>query len=1162
MTRENQTLIEILSGVTTWTGLKIKLEQFNTSKTETTSKTTFAGKIFEVFSKYYFQAAPKQIDLYKDVWLYNEIPTNISINLNLPSVDNGIDLLLRDFDDNFYAVQCKFKNDETKLLSWSGDKIANVFALGTNCQKVIVFTNASDTTNVAKGFADKFIQIAFDELESIEPIVFESILNIAKGNQPIEIKKYSPLPHQITAIDDVVKYFENNKNDGRGQLILPCGAGKSLTALWIKEAIKPTTTLVLVPSLALLKQIKNDWARHKNSHYKYICICSEKDIDKDRKDDEVEVHTYEIGSPVTTNANDLISFLKKTGDKVVFSTYQSLEVTKTACEINHDLIFDLIICDEAHRTTGSKNKSIFTLVHYDYNIRASKRLYMTATPRVVEIGTKNKMGDDYEKLLCDMSNPKIYGTEAHRLSFGKAIEDEILVDYKIIGVGVTDKDVKKYIDERNFIGKISADELAHNFALDFVMNKHQAFHCISFHSLVEKAKEFAERHKTYFEETFSESVNGKQSTTTRTRVLRDFKNSKKGLVSNARCLTEGVDVPTIDIIYFCDPKSSKIDIVQASGRALRKDHSGIKKLGYIVVPIFHHSNQEVETEIKKKPIFNYLIQVIRSLCDQDERLEAEINNIAYKKGKRSNSKIEIEFTDAETEKIIKIEGFEKKIKDAIFDEIINKTKVSWEVFFKEFVEAKKTRPEWPYISKEQDETKSLGIWCMTQRERKRKGILYPEREKRLTEVGFSWIPNDEKWERKFRQLIEYKERFKRTTVTTKDFEKYPEYYELHHWIRLQKRNGQKSSYLAERKKRLEEIGFDFSSDDVKGSWLDFFNQLKEYKNEFGDCNVPQIGKTHKQLGRWLNDQRHKYGKEKLLDDRKKLLNDLGVIWNIIEFEWELKFQDLKKYFSQHGDFDVKQSDTEYKGLYNWLYKIRKNGVSTEKKKRFDEIDFDFTDNKRANWYDMFNQLAKFKEINGHTNIPIKYPKNQELAKWVLAQKVLQRKNELDKEKLDILNAINFQWTRQLIPAYVSANTRNPASWYEMFEKLKNYKLKNGNFNIPKNYPQDQELSIWIYYQKQLNRDNKLSEEKTKAFKDIEFTFPKPKENQMTWEERFEELLQFKTNNGHCKIPIRYKKNPQLATWVRTQRRGYVEGTINPDKKKKLESVGFIWKATE
>ena len=174
---------------------------------------------------------------------------------------------------------------------------------------------------------------------------------------------------------------------------------------------------------------------------------------------------------------------------------------------------------------------------------------MTATPKVVSTKLKSRLGEDYE-LLCDMSNPDVYGTEAFRMSFGKAIEEGILVDYKIIGIGVTDKQIKKFIEDRNYIGEISIDELAHNFALDLVMNKYQAFHAISFHSKVKFAQEFALRHKKFFETVFSESVNGKQSTTYRARVLRDFKNSDVGLVTNARCLTEGVDVPTIDLIYF------------------------------------------------------------------------------------------------------------------------------------------------------------------------------------------------------------------------------------------------------------------------------------------------------------------------------------------------------------------------------------------------------------------------------------------------------------------------------------------------------------------------------------------------------------------------------------------------------------------------------------
>ncbi|MEP0713165.1 MAG: DEAD/DEAH box helicase family protein, partial [Algoriphagus sp.] len=656
MQKENQILLELLNGVDNWSDLKPKLEQFNTSQTETTTKKTLAGKVFEVFAKYYFQTEPKKTELYENVWFYDDVPLEIKQQLRLPSVDHGIDILLQDYEKRFYAVQCKFKNDETKSLSWSGDKIANVFALGTNCDKVIVFTNVSDITQVAKSFEQKFELIAFDELISIEEDIFENIFLLAKGNQPKELEKYSPQPHQEIAITKVLEHFRTNE---RGQLILPCGAGKSLTSLWIKEDINPETTLVLVPSLALLKQIKNNWSRHKNDHFKYLCVCSEKDIDKDQQD-AVNVHTYEIGGPVTTDPLDVKAFLMKSGNKVIYSTYQSIGVISDACRLVDEFQIDLVICDEAHRTAGSKNKNTFTLVHDNANIPALKRLYMTATPKVVSTKLKTRLGEDYE-LLCDMSNPDVYGLEAFRMSFGQAIDEGILVDYKIIGIGVTDKQIKKFIEERNFIGEISIDELAHNFALDLVMNKYKAFHAISFHSKVKFAQDFAIRHKQFFETIFSESVNGKQTTTYRARVLRDFKNSEIGLVTNARCLTEGVDVPTIDLIYFCDPKTSKIDIVQASGRALRTNKAKNKELGFIVVPIFHHIDEDVEKEIKKKPIFDHLIQVIRSLCDQDERLQAEINDIAFKKGKKSNSKIQIDFSDDETEKIVKLEGLEKKV---------------------------------------------------------------------------------------------------------------------------------------------------------------------------------------------------------------------------------------------------------------------------------------------------------------------------------------------------------------------------------------------------------------------------------------------------------------------------------------------------------------------
>ena len=189
------------------------------------------------------------------------------------------------------------------------------------------------------------------------------------------------------------------------------------------------------------------------------------------------------------------------------------------------------------------------------------------------------------------------------------------------------------------------------------------------------------------ESIFSKYVSGKHSSGIRQAILKEFSKRDIGLVANARCLTEGVDVPTIDLIYFCDPKNSKVSIVQAAGRALRKDRTGKKTLGYIVVPIFHRQEEQVERAIDQS-VFKNVIQVIRSLCDHDERLQAEINDIAFKKGKKRNSKIEFSFSNAETERIIKLVGFKEKLKTSLFNQIIEKTNDSWDLRYRELKDLK------------------------------------------------------------------------------------------------------------------------------------------------------------------------------------------------------------------------------------------------------------------------------------------------------------------------------------------------------------------------------------------------------------------------------------------------------------------------------------------
>jgi superfamily II DNA or RNA helicase len=930
MTKWNQILIELLSGIKNWGDLKVKLEQFNTTQSETTSKKTVAGKIFEVFAKYFFQSDPKQKDIYKTVWLYSEIPNEVSNKLSLPPIDHGIDLLLVDNDDKYYAVQCKFTNDETKLLSWGGDKISHLFGLATKCDKAIVFTNASDTTHVAKGFIEKFIQIAFDELDKIEEELFINILELANGNQPKELKKYEPEDHQIKAINDVINYFE--KGNTRTQLILPCGSGKSLTALWINEKLECNNTLVLVPSLALLKQIKNDWARHKNSYFRYLCVCSEKDIDKDRKKDHIEVHTYELGSRVTNHPQDVTDFLKKESRKVVYCTYQSLEVIKEACALYQDFKFDFIVFDEAHRTTGSKKKNIFTLAHYDYNIPANKRMYMTATPKVVDVGLKGRLGEQYQELLCDMSNPEIYGEEAHRLSFGDAIVQKILVDYKIIGIGVTDKQVKKFIDEKYYIGNSTAEDIAHNYALNLVMSNYNAFHCLSFHSLVDNAKAFSLRHRELFPDVYSEYVEGNQTTTYRAKVLRRFKNEAKGVVSNARCLTEGVDVPTIDMIYFCDPKSSKIDIVQATGRALRKDRKENKKVrGLIVIPIFHQLGQDVETEIKKKPIFNYLIQVVRSLCDQDERLESEINELSFKKGQRTSSKIEINFIEEATEKVI-LEGLEKRIKDVLFDEIIAKTRDYWEVNYMKAMQFRLDFPDKPFPQRFPDD-KNFGYWIGNQKRYWEK--LSPNRKQRLLDIGFNPETNqdvntDEEWIELIKDALSNGIKLKARQGFTYKNEDIGRYLRD---IKTASKNGKKIEIY----NKIEKAGYSFSSASKR---LEITTQ--KWINDLTNYNNP------KKLN--FRNRFYKNFIPRKSDIPEEVKKEMNLLWRSMfgeELSWELMQErtndrtDEWKAFRYNKEINPKQRwyqpETKMGSVFSWVYR------KLNRPKQMDRIRHNFTE---------------------------------------------------------------------------------------------------------------------------------------------------------------------------------------------------------------------------
>jgi superfamily II DNA or RNA helicase len=643
-------------------------EIFSVLKTINATDILSAGKAFEVFCKHYLIHSGE----FKTVQLLAEVDRDLLKRLNIEPNDHGCDLVLTTNDGKFAAVQCKFTSDqENKTLSWTGDRLSSFLAASTVADIRIIFTNASGVAPavIRKAQEKQYIQYDFQHLNELNETDINSIYKSMIGSKLRKVF-FTPRSHQKEALNKVINGF---KKTSRGKLILPCGAGKTLTALWIKEKLNPTKTLVLVPSLSLLRQFKNDWQSQGKFKSDYFCVCSEKDISGP---DSQEMNIYEIGGNVTTDPKEIRQLLSLTKSQIVYATYQSSPRIADAMA-GTKLSFDLVICDEAHRTSGEKASAFATILD-NKKIKASRRLFMTATPRIVSDKVKDKLGNEKYKYLADMNDEALFGQEFFYMNFGDAIKKNppFLSDYKIIAVGVTNEEVKSWLKERRFAKGTTVNDIAHNYALEKVMNKYKANHAITFHSRVGSAQEFQARHNSMFDRVDTFHVNGKQSSSERAYDLKKFKDVPKAVITNARCLTEGVDVPAIDMVYFCDPKSSKIDIVQATGRALRI-HKG-KKLGYIVVPLLHKKGANTEKTIEEGN-YKVLIQVVRAMADQDSRIEEEIKSIKYGLGKQKphSRKIEIDFGSKSR---IELLGFERKLKESIFTEIISRAVVQWKPF--------------------------------------------------------------------------------------------------------------------------------------------------------------------------------------------------------------------------------------------------------------------------------------------------------------------------------------------------------------------------------------------------------------------------------------------------------------------------------------------------
>ncbi len=623
-----------------------------------------AGRIFEVFAKHYYEVLPEV----KEVYFLEETPVKYLQELGLDNKDFGVDLVIIDKRMRKIAVQVKFRKNEEREIRYGKDKLSNTSG-HNSFDAHWFFSNSMGICDRTKRLGKNVEQVFIQDLEDLNSSQIKKIISSIHNVKISKDDLKKPREHQSRAIKEVVKGL---KESSRGKLILPCGTGKTLTSLWIKEKMKSKTTLVLVPSLALLRQFKNSWLQQARKEFDFFCVCSEKDVDRGTVSSRYELGRTGFG--VTTDETEIREFIKLAKDNlVVFSTYQSLRKVSGAFQGNL-FEFDLVICDEAHRTATRKDTA-FAVVHDDKKIKAKKRLYMTATPRVLSRKLIKK-DEGVTKYISDMNDSTVFGNELFRMSFKEAIDLKLLVDYKILAIGVTESEVRSLIKERKYIldENTTVEDIANLVALNKVIKNHKTTHALTFHSTINRAKSFKDRYKEFFPRSWVETITGKQKFRLRKKKLSEYESRKSGVLTNARCLTEGVDIPSIDCVYFCDTKNSKIDIVQACGRALRIDDTRRgSKVGYIVCPLYHPENTSSIEDFIENSRFDNIVSVLRAMSSHDARIEEEISKLIYGKGKRQVSKKEKSSVSIHSILQLDLKGLTEDLFKEVFIETIRKS---------------------------------------------------------------------------------------------------------------------------------------------------------------------------------------------------------------------------------------------------------------------------------------------------------------------------------------------------------------------------------------------------------------------------------------------------------------------------------------------------------
>lgn len=1064
------------------------------------------------------------------------------------------------------CYQSKFRTGRPAL-TWT--ELSTFYGLVDIGARRLVFTNCDEIARVAEERLGA-IFVRGSDLDRLTAEDFQ-IIEAWLAERPATPKKKDPKPHQVVALNDIVAGLTRGP---RATALMACGSGKTLVALWAAERLGARSVLILLPSLALVRQTLHEWLHETNwPGVQFLCVCSDPTVQPE--EDSLLVRPSDLDFVVTTQDGDVRRFLERPTDlvRLVFSTYQSSHVVAAA--VAGLPPFDFGVFDEAHKTAGRDGQK-FALALKDENLPITRRLFLTATPRHYDVARKDKFGES--KIVFSMDVPEVYGPVVHRLSFSAAAKAKppIITDYKVIISVVTSEMVTNEALRLGVVliegDEIKARQVANQIALKSAIEKYRASKVFTFHSRVASAKSFTaegpEGISTHLDGFQCAYIEGAMTTVYRERLLSEFAAAPKAILSNARCLTEGVDVPAVDMVAFMSQKRSLVGIVQATGRAMRLSPETGKEVGYVLVPLYvEKARGETVEQAVLRSNFDEVWKVLQGLKEQDDLLAQIIAAMRIERGSTGG------FDDSRFRERVEVLCPELSLgtlRETITAACIDAVGENWferfgqlEAYKREFGDCDMPA-RWPPNQK-------LATWVVDQRVRNRDGRLEPDKVELLNQLGFSWNPREKYWRGSYLELVRFQKRFGHCRVP----QNWRENNSLAYWVKTQRSDFAEGVLHPDRIALLNKLGFEWVVE--RRTWDLRYSSLCEFKERFGHTRVPAKWKEDTTLGGWVATQRWKHRKRELTDEQVARLEEIGFEWDARppakpaerkagnpDEEWRSRFEEFRDYAAGSEPAAEAPDSEQKKRMDRWaLYQRKQRREGKLSQSRIDSLDGigfawgrvkagggkvfpgrkDAKEPLARSWDEMYYELVDFFTSNGHCNVPYEWAAQPGLGGWVESQRRARKNDQLTSDQVAQMDELGFAWTS------------HDAAWDAMFAKLVEY-LRPMNNGKPRSASPGKELQRWMLTQRQAKKRGKLDPVREERLTGINFDWDP---YAARWDGMYSELRKFHAEHGHCRVPAGWTPNSVLANWVGVQRARNIEGKLSAERQEALNALGFSWR---